>query len=302
VTTGSGAIRAREIRATICLFLTSLIWGVSFVAQVVGMDYMRPFTFNGITFIIGAVSLIPVILVFDRKRPDSEERKKLLIYGIVCGLILFSAVNLQQFGVEQTGSAGKSGFITGLYIIIVPIAGVVMKRPAGLLTWVAAVFAVFGMYFLCVQNGFDNLEPGDGLLLAGAFFWAGHIIAIDKCAPRVRSLWLSMTQFIVCGGLCMVFALSTEQVVPASLILAATPLLYRGIGSIGVAYTLQIIGQKDVLPAKASVIFSLESVFAAIGGAVIIHETMTGRALFGCALIFCGIILSQLRIKTPGAQ
>jgi len=284
----------QEVRATICLFLTSLIWGISFVAQVVGMDYMRPFTFNGVSFLIGAVSLIPVILLFDREKPDAEGRKKLWKYGVICGLILFAAGNFQQFGVELTHSAGKSGFITGLYIIIVPIAGIFMKRRAGLLTWIGAVFAVAGMYFLCVPESLGAPEPGDWLLFTGAFFWAAHIIAIDKFAPHVSSLRLSQAQFIICGALCRICAFATETIVPSLLLMAAVPLLYRGIGSIGVAYTLQIFGQRYVAPAKAAVIFSLESVFAVVGGAVIIHEVMTGRAYFGCALIFCGIILSQI--------
>jgi len=287
----------KEFRATICLFLTSLIWGISFVAQVVGMDYMRPFTFNGVSFLIGAVSLIPVILIFDRERQDAATTKRLWKYGIICGLILFAAGNFQQFGVEMTMSAGKSGFITGLYIIIVPIAGIFMKRPAGLLTWIGAVFAVIGMYFLTVPEALGKPEPGDWMLFTGAFFWAAHIIAIDKFAPHVSSLRLSQAQFIVCGALCMVFAFATETIVPALLIAAAVPLLYRGIGSIGVAYTLQVFGQRYVAPAKAAVIFSLESVFAVVGGAILISEIMTGRAYFGCALIFCGIILSQIPVK-----
>ena len=288
----------KEVRATICLFLTSLIWGISFVAQVVSMEFMRPFTFNGASFLIGAASLIPVIMIFEKERPDAANRKKLLKYGTICGFILFAASNFQQFGVDFTGSAGKSGFITGLYIIIVPIAGIFLKQRAGKLTWAGAGLAVVGMYFLCVQESFGNLSRGDWLLFIGAIFWAAHIIAIDKCAPHVSSLRLSQMQFVICGVLCAVFALLTETINPAYLLMAAVPLLYRGIGSIGVAYTLQIIGQRHVAPAKASVIFSLESVFSVVGGAILIHEVMTGRAYFGCALIFCGIVLSQLRPKT----
>ena len=290
--------RNPEITATICLFLTSLIWGISFVAQVVGMEYMRPFTFNGVTFFIGVAALVPVIRIFDRKKLAGKERKKLWIYGIVCGLILFAASNLQQFGVEMTGSAGKSGFITGLYIIIVPIAGIFMKRPAGLLTWIGAVLALAGMYFLTVTNGFGSIMTGDWLLFIGAFFWAAHIIVIDRFAPQVSSLKLSQTQFFICGTLCMICALFFETIVPAGILLGIIPLLYRGIGSIGVAYTLQIFGQRHVAPAKASVIFSLESVFSVVGGAILISEVMTGRAYFGCALIFCGILLSQIRLKS----
>jgi len=180
----------------------------------------------------------------------------------------------------------------------VPIAGIFMNRPAGRLTWTGAGLAVVGMYFLCVQEGLGSLTLGDGLLIVGAFFWAAHIIVIDRFAPQVSPLRLSLAQFVICGALCMVFAFLTETIVPASLLLAAVPLLYRGVGSIGVAYTLQIFGQRHVAPAKASVIFSLESVFSVVGGAIIIHEAMTGRAYFGCALIFCGIILSQLRPRS----
>ena len=287
--------QTKEIRATICLFLTSLIWGISFVAQVVGMEYMRPFTFNGISFLIGAVSLVPVILIFERERPDADERKRLWKYGLLCGLILFAASNFQQFGVDLTGSAGKSGFITGLYIIIVPIAGIFLKHRTGFLTWIGAVLAFFGMYFLCVTEGLGSLSLGDGLLFIGAFFWAAHIIVIDKFAPHVSSLRLSMIQFIISGALSMICALLGETIEPVYLAMAWVPILYRGIGSIGVAYTLQIIGQKHVAPTKAAVIFSLESVFSVAGGAVIIHEVMTGRAYFGCVLIFIGIILSQIR-------
>ncbi|MCL2111761.1 MAG: DMT family transporter [Clostridiales bacterium] len=291
---------SKELKATILLFLTSIIWGVSFVAQVVGMEYMRPFLFNGLSFLIGAASLVPITLIFDRAKPDAAMRRTLWKYGAVCGLLVFFAGNLQQFGVDLTGSAGKSGFITGLYIIIVPIAGIFMKRPAGKLIWAGAGIAVVGMYFLCVEDGLGSLMLGDGLLLLGACFWAAHIIAIDRFAPKVSALRLSMIQFVICGALCMIFAVLTEPVVPAYMLMGIAPLLYRGIGSIGVAYTLQVVGQRYVAPAKASVIFSLESVFSVVGGVILINEAMTGRAYFGCALIFCGIILSQLqKTKKP---
>jgi drug/metabolite transporter (DMT)-like permease len=261
------------------------------------MDFMGPFTFNAITFFIGAISLIPVICIFDKQRPDAAARKLLWKYGLIAGLVLFAASNLQQVGVDLTNSAGKSGFITGLYIILVPIAGIFMKRRAGKFTWIGAVFAVVGMYFLCVQDGFGSLTAGDWALFTGAFFWAAHIIVIDRFAPHVSALRLSQIQFVICGVLCAVVALSAETIVPSLLLSGWIPLLYRGLGSIGTAYTLQVIGQRYVAPSKASVIFSLESVFSAIGGAILIHEVMTGRAYFGCALIFCGILLSQIRPK-----
>ena len=163
------------------------------------MDFMGPFTFNAVTFFIGAVSLVPVILIFDKQKPDAAARKLLWKYGLICGLVLFGASNLQQIGFDLTNSAGKSGFITGLYIILVPIAGIFMKRRAGTFTWIGAVFAIIGMYFLCVQDGLGGLTAGDWALFAGAFFWTAHIIVIDRFAPHVSALRLSQTQFIICG-------------------------------------------------------------------------------------------------------
>ncbi|GHU63559.1 transporter [Clostridia bacterium] len=264
------------------------------------MEFMGPFTFNAVTFFIGAASLIPVILIFDKTRPDAAARKQLWKYGFICGLVLFGASALQQVGVDLTNSAGKSGFITGLYIIFVPIAGIFMKRSAGMFTWIGAVFAVAGMYFLCVQNGLGGLTPGDWALFVGTFFWTAHIIVVDRFAPFVNALRLSQVQFIICGVLCAVIAffLPGEALSLSILRAGLIPLLYRGLGSVGIAYTLQVIGQRHVAPAKASVIFSLESVFSAIGGAILIREVMTGRAYFGCALIFCGILLSQIRPRS----
>jgi drug/metabolite transporter (DMT)-like permease len=266
------------------------------------MDFMGPFTFNGVTFLLGAATLIPVVLLFDRGRLNRAELKRLLGCGTICGLILFGAGSFQQFGVELTNSAGKSGFITGLYIIIVPIAGIFMKRRATLFTWAGAAFAVAGMYFLCVPDGFGGITRGDAMLFFGAFFWAAHIIAIDKFVSKVSSLKLSLTQFVVCGLISMICAFATETVRPDLLLLGAAPLLYRGVMSISVAYTLQIIGQRRVAPAKAAIIFSLESVFSAIGGAILIREVMSGRGYFGCALIFAGILFAQIPGRKKAAR
>ncbi|MDR1815878.1 MAG: DMT family transporter [Clostridiales Family XIII bacterium] len=302
-------MKTQETRSTVFLFLTSLIWGFSFVAQVVGAEYVRPFTFNGITFLIGTAVLALVMRVSAAKkdvgaacsRPPSY-RKKLLVYGLICGGVLFAASNLQQFGVEITASAGKSGFITGLYIILVPIFGVFMKRRAGLFVWIGAVFAVVGMYFLCVKadEGLGGLTAGDLVLFIGAFFWAAHIIVIDRYGPRVDPLHLALAQYLLNGVLCLVCAAALrEPFEPAALAAAALPMLYRGVGSIGIAYTLQILGQRHVAPGKAAVIFSLESVFSALGGALLIHELMTGRSYLGCALIFAGILLVQVPARKP---
>ena len=289
------------------MFLASLIWGVSFVAQVVGMEYVRPFTFNGFSFLIGAASLLPVLVFAERrKKPEPSSWRRVIPYGAILGVILLFASNLQQFGVEATGSAGKSGFITSLYILFVPIFGVFLKRRAGLLVWIGAVLAVIGLYFLSVQpgelGGLGGMGRGDVLLFVGAFFWAFHILAVDRFVANADPLKLSFVQFLFCGVFCLIAAAVTGEPISAGALLGVAPtVLFRGVAAIGVAYTLQIVGQRDVPPAKASIIFSLESVFAAIGGALLIHEILSGRGYLGCALIFAGILLSQIPRKPRAA-
>jgi len=289
----------KETKATLCIFLASIIWGVAFVFQLTGMEFMRPLTFNGVTFLIGSVSLVPVIMLFGKKKIQFNNRK-LLIYGAICGCILFFAANTQQFGIDMTGTAGKSGFITGLYIIFVPVAGIFMKRRAGVFVWLAVMFAVVGMYFLCIRadEGFGSITSGDIMLLISALCWSAHIIVIDRFVKKVDALQLSMIQFFVCGIFCMLASrIAREPFEPAMIVEGAVPVLYRGLVSIGVAYTCQVVGQRYVAPTKASVIFSLEAVFAAIGGALIINEIMTPRSYFGCVLILAGILLAQIKTK-----
>lgn len=291
-------MNTKKIKSTILLFLTAIIWGFAFVAQRVGAEFVGAFTFNGIRFLLGTISLIPVILIFEKEKFNKEKFKKTLFSGLLAGIVLFIASTLQQFGVEITGSAGKAGFLTGLYIVLVPLIRFVMGKKTSILTFFGAVFAVVGLFFLCMTGDEISFGIGDVVLIIGAFFWAGHILVVDKFVNDVSPLKFSMTQFFVCGFLSIVFALFTEKIEFSAIQSAGIPILYGGLMSVGVAYTCQILGQKDADPTFASIVFSTESVFSAIGGAIILHEIMSGRGYLGCVLIFIGIILSQLDIPT----
>ncbi len=291
-------MNTKKIKSTILLFLTAIIWGFAFVAQRVGAEFVGAFTFNGIRFLLGTISLVPVILIFEKEKFNKEKFKKTLFSGLLAGVVLFIASTLQQFGVEITGSAGKAGFLTGLYIVLVPLIRFVMGKKTSILTFFGAVFAVIGLFFLCMTGDEISFGIGDVVLIIGAFFWAGHILVVDKFVNDVSPLKFSMTQFFVCGFLSIIFALFTEEIELSAIQRAGIPILYGGLMSVGVAYTCQILGQKDADPTFASIVFSTESVFSAIGGAIILHEIMSGRGYLGCVLIFIGIILSQLDIPT----
>ncbi len=286
-----------KIKSTALLFLTAIIWGFAFVAQRVGADYVGAFTFNGIRFLLGAISLIPVILIFEKEKFDKEKFKNTVVIGVLAGVILFIASSLQQFGVVFTGSAGKAGFLTGLYIVLVPLIRFVMGKKTSILTFFGAIFAVVGLFFLCMTGDKIAFGIGDVVLIIGAVFWAAHILVIDRFVNIVSALKFSMVQFLTCGILGIVFALFTESIDFSSIKSAGIPILYGGLMSVGVAYTCQILGQKKADPTFASIIFSTESVFSAIGGALILHEMMSGRGYFGCVLIFIGIILSQITVN-----
>lgn len=291
-------MKTKKIKSTILLFLTAIIWGFAFVAQRVGAEYVGAFTFNGIRFLLGTLSLVPVILIFEKEKFNKEKFKRTLVTGLLAGVVLFIASTLQQFGVEITGSAGKAGFLTGLYIVLVPLIRFVMGKKTSVFTFFGAVFAVVGLFFLCMTGDEISFGIGDIVLIIGAFFWAGHILVVDKFVNDVSPLKFSMTQFFVCGFLSIIFTLFTEDIELSAIQSAGIPILYGGIMSVGVAYTCQILGQKDSDPTFASIVFSTESVFSAIGGAIILHEIMSGRGYLGCVLIFIGIILSQLDIQT----
>lgn len=285
-----------KIKSTSLLFLTAIIWGFAFVAQRVGADYVGAFTFNGVRFLLGACSLIPVILIFEREEFNKKKFIKTLWTGILAGIILFIASSLQQFGIVFTGSAGKAGFLTGLYIVLVPLIRFVMGKKTSVLTFFGAIFAVVGLFFLCMTGDKITFGIGDIVLIIGAFFWAGHILVVDKFVNSISALKFSMVQFFTCGILSMTFALFTESIELSAIKEAGIPILYGGLMSVGVAYTCQILGQKNADPTFASIVFSTESVFSAIGGALILHEMMSGRGYAGCVLIFIGIIFSQITV------
>ncbi len=287
-----------KIKSTFLLFLTAIIWGFAFVAQRVGAEFVGAFTFNGIRFLLGACSLVPLILLFEREKFDKEKFIKTLVPSLLAGTILFVASTLQQYGVEITQSAGKAGFLTGLYIVLVPLIRFVMGKKTSIFTFFGAVFAVVGLFFLCMTGNEISFGIGDVVLIIGAFFWAGHILVVDKYVNNISPLKFSMMQFLVCGILSIICALMFEDIKFEAIKSAGIPILYGGLMSVGVAYTCQILGQKDADPTFASIVFSTESVFSAIGGAIILNEIMSGRGYLGCVLIFIGIILSQLDLTS----
>lgn len=276
-----------------------MIWGFAFVAQRVGADYLRPFTFNGIRFAMGALSLIPVILLFERGKTDKKTLLTTVKYGILAGTVLCTASNLQQYGVEMTGSAGKAGFITGLYTVLVPVIYFLFfRRRTGLPVWIGAVVTVGGLYLLCGVDSSTAFGWGDVVLIIGAVLWAFHIIILDHVGDKVRPLRFSAMQFSVCAVLTLICALIFDrgdfavEYVRQALI----PLLYGGVGSVGIAYTCQLLGQRDADPTFAAIILSTEAVFSAIGAAIILREYMDVPGYIGCALIFAGIVLSQIPV------
>lgn len=295
----------KKIQSLGILLLTAMIWGFAFVAQRVGADYVGAFTFNGVRFSLGALSLIPVLLMFEKREVEktvhTQKLRLSILVGIVAGVILFIASWLQQLGIEITGSAGKAGFITGLYTVLVPIFGIFLKKKTNINIWIGALFAVVGMFLLCINEKWQ-ISFGDAVLLCGSVFWAFHILIIDRFVSSIYSLRFAMTQFVVCGVLGLIFAFTKETITLESVKAAAVPILYGGIMSVGIAYTCQIIGQKHADPTYASIILSTESMFSAIGGAIILHEVMTGRGYVGCVCIFIGIIISQItpkKLKNP---
>lgn len=281
------------------LFLTAFIWGTAFVAQSVGMDHIGPFAFNAARSFVGGVALIPVILAFDRfktpaqRQAEKGSRKPLLLGGLCCGLALGVASCLQQVGIQYT-TVGKAGFITAMYIVIVPILGLFLGKKVGVKLWVSVVIAIAGLYLLCMSGSF-SLQKGDFLVILCAFAFSVHIMVIDHFSPMVDGVKMSCIQFFVAGLLSLaVMAFAEGAPAAGDLLRSWVPVLYCGVLSSGVAYTLQIIGQKGVNPTIASLVLSLESVISVLAGWVILHQSMTGRELLGCLLMFAAIVLAQL--------
>lgn len=285
------------MKSNLLLLFTAVIWGFAFVAQRAGMEFLGPFTFNTARFTLGSISLIPLLLLNRNKKFERDKflhiNDNYLLYGgIAAGSMLFLGATFQQSGLVYT-QAGKAGFITGFYVILVPILGLFIKQKTSLLTWLGAIIAIVGLYFLSLNEKFD-FNLGDILVLIGAFFWAIQILVIGFYSTKVDPFQLAFTQFIVCAGFSFIAALIAETITIRNLLNASLPILYAGIFSVGIAFTIQVVAQREAHPANAAIIMSLEAVFALLGGWMILNESIPIRGIIGCLLMLIGMILSQL--------
>ena len=297
-----------EKKKVFLLLLTALIWGTAFVAQSEGGDAVGSFTYNCIRSLIGGTVLLPVIAFFDkidpsRKPSTKEDKKNLIVGGLLCGVILCIATNLQQLGIDMGTPAGKAGFLTACYIVLVPIIGIFIGRKCSLAVWFAVALALPGLYLLCMEGSF-SLQRCDAFVIICAVMFSMHILVVDHFSPKVDGIRLSCIQFYTCGIITM-FPMIFTQMKPFSggmslwISQLATwdawgPILFGGVMSCGVAYTLQIIAQKGVPPAIASIVMSLESVFSVLAGWIILKEKLSLRALCGCGLIFAAVIICNI--------
>ncbi|MBK5253860.1 MAG: DMT family transporter [Peptostreptococcaceae bacterium] len=304
----------KKMRGNIFLLITATVWGIAFVAQRSSMDYIGPFTFSGIRLMLASIVLLPVMAIFSpnpklkedgEKKTEAElaiDKKNLIKGGITTGVALFIATSLQQIGIQYT-TAGKAGFITALYVVFVPLIGyVLLHKKVSKLIFFCVVMAAVGLYLLCMTEGDFSLNKGDTLELLCAIGFAVHILTIDHYSPLADGIKMSSLQFFVAGGLALICMVVFEEPNMPAILDAAVPILYAGIISAGVGYTLQILAQKDTDPTVASLILSLESVFAVIAGTIILHEAMTTRELLGCLVMFAAIVLAQQPTKEERRQ
>lgn len=302
---------AKYSKNFILLFITAVIWGVAFVAQSAGMDYVGPYTFNAVRCLLGGIVLIPCVFFLTHsakkeqkkdgtasKMPVMDRPKDLLIGGLICGFMMFVSTTLQQVGIAYT-TVAKAGFITALYIIIVPILGIFLKRKAGLKIWISVVIALVGLYLLCMKGSL-SLSKGDFLILICSICFAIHIMVVDHFTEKVSGTKLSCIQFLFAGALSSVLMFLFEEPHWADIGAAWLPICYAGILSCGVAYTFQIIGQRGTDPTIASLILSLESVVSVLAGWILLGETLSPREILGCILMFGAIILAQINPKKQG--
>ncbi|MDR1900456.1 MAG: DMT family transporter [Treponema sp.] len=331
----------KALRADILLLLTAAIWGFGFVAQRSGMEYVGPFTYNAIRFVLGSLSLLPLIAYRRRVRKSagtvsdadrSPAPGTVFRASLAAGSCLFIAVAFQQLGIMFT-TVGNSGFITGLYVVLTPIFGILLKKKTGLPTWIGALFTLTGLYFLSAAGHLDAVNPGDIITVISAVFWACHVLLIDRLVRKVDPIVLSSGQFAVCALYALIAALALEPsaaswaarispgyvlqpwkslphlltfsgagVVPAAALLnGAVPILYGGLGSVGVAYTLQVVAQKNAPPAHATIILCLEGLFAALGGIILLGEKPGAFTILGFVLMLCGMIITQWEVIAGGS-
>ena len=290
--------KSETLASDALLLLTAIIWGFAFVAQRIGMEYVGPFTFNAIRFALGSLVLVPFIVRSQRQAPVAVSTpvtggfRQIVSSGLAAGVVLFGGASLQQAGLVFT-TAGNAGFITGLYVVIVPLLGLLVHQRTNAGSWIGATLAAGGLYLLSITDQF-TIGFGDLLVLLGAFFWAAHVLLIGWMSPRMDPLQLACSQFATCSLLSLATAVVYETITVDGIVAAALPILYGGALSVGVAYTLQVVAQRKAHPAHAAILLSLEAVFAAIGGWIVLGETLTARGLLGCTLMLTGMLLSQL--------
>jgi len=286
-------VKARKARGNFLLLLTAMIWGSSFVAQSAGADLISPAFFNGTRMLLGSLLLSPLAVYRMRRYVPASSRRTLLLGGACCGVLMFTGSYMQQTGIAYT-TAGKAGFLTAIYVVLVPVLGIFLKKKPRPILWVSVALACVGLYFLCFTDKTFSLAMGDAAMLGGAVMFALHIMVVDHFSPLVDGVCLSFVQFLTAGSLGMVVAFITEQPSFAALSAAAVPILYTGVFTMGVAYTLQIVAQKDTDPTVASLILCMESVFAVVFGWLILHETLSLREGVGSVFMFVAVLLAQL--------
>ena len=289
-------MKTQALKTDLLMLIAAAIWGFAFVAQREGMETMGPFLFSGVRFLIGVVALSPVVWYLSKKPQQSHKAevsaKKLILAGTVAGLLLFGGISCQQVGLQYT-TAGKAGFITGLYIFFVPLIGLFLGQRTGSGTWLGATIALFGLYLLSIKEDFTIAE-GDLLQLICAVFFAAHVLVIGYLAKRMDTLKLALVQYLVCGIISLLIAIAIEMISWDMIVATTIPLLYAGIMSTGIAYTLQVVAQQHAHSSHAAIILSLEGAFAVLGGWLLLDEHLPARGLLGCALMLTGMFLSQL--------
>lgn len=292
-------MRRQALRADILMLVTAMIWGSGFVAQTSGMDHIGPYLYSGLRFALGALCLLPLVLRTPSNAAKAEPflTRGLLFGGVLMGLALALGINLQQVGLLFT-SVTNAGFITGLYVIVVPLLGLLIGHKTGFGTWLGAMLAVIGMFLLSVGENF-HVSSDDWLQLIGAFVWGGHVILVGVFASRHDAIRLAFLQFATCSVVSLILALCFETIQLPAIIAAGPAIVYGGVVAVGIGYTLQVIAQKDAIASHAAIILSLEAVFAAIAGALLLNESLQPRGYFGCALMLTGMLVAQLWPRKP---
>jgi drug/metabolite transporter (DMT)-like permease len=290
-----------KAKSDMLLLLAAVIWGLAFVAQRVGMEYVGPFTFSAVRFSLGSLVLLPFLFfrkarAFNRIATTKKERKKIVLLQLVLGLLVFGGVSFQQYGIVYT-TAGNAGFITGLYVIFVPVIGLFLGQRNHITIWAGVLLAIAGLYFLSVKEGF-TINVGDSLVLICALIWSVHVLVVGFVAPKTDPIRTALIQFCICAFLSWIVAIGFEEISLKPILDALWPILYGGLMSVGIGYTLQVFAQQKAHPAYASIILSTESVFAVFGGWLILNEVVTGKILLGCCLMLAGMIVAQIKRST----